>query len=42
MIDSELHTRRLNATPRGMGVMCDFFVVKAENSSFTQQTVFCA
>lgn len=33
MIDSELHTRRLNATPRGVGVMCDFFVVKAENAT---------
>lgn len=33
MSHSELHTRRLNATPRGVGVMCDFFVVKAENAT---------
>ena len=33
MSNSELHTRRLNATPRGVGVMCDFFVVKAENAT---------
>ncbi|MEZ3499274.1 4-aminobutyrate--2-oxoglutarate transaminase [Pantoea sp. KPR_PJ] len=33
MSHSELHARRLNATPRGVGVMCDFFVVKAENAT---------
>lgn len=33
MNNSELHTRRLNATPRGVGVLCDFFVVKAENAT---------
>ena len=33
MSNSDLHTRRLNATPRGVGVMCDFFVVKAENAT---------
>ena len=33
MHNSELHTRRLNATPRGVGVLCDFLVVKAENAT---------
>jgi 4-aminobutyrate aminotransferase len=31
--NSQLHTRRLAATPRGVGVMCDFFAQRAENAS---------
>lgn len=30
---SEMQQRRLNATPRGVGVMCDFYAVKAENAT---------
>jgi 4-aminobutyrate aminotransferase len=33
MSNSEVQTRRLNATPRGVGVMCDFYAVKAENAT---------
>ncbi|MFT4271615.1 MAG: 4-aminobutyrate--2-oxoglutarate transaminase [Pantoea sp.] len=33
MSNSELQARRLNATPRGVGVMCDFYAVKAENAT---------
>jgi 4-aminobutyrate aminotransferase len=33
MINSELQTRRLAATPRGVGVMCDFYAERAENAS---------
>lgn len=33
MSNSEVQVRRLNATPRGMGVMCDFYAVKAENAT---------
>lgn len=33
MSHSEVQQRRLNATPRGVGVMCDFFAVKAENAT---------
>ena len=31
--NSELQTRRLAATPRGVGVMCDFYAQRAENAS---------
>jgi 4-aminobutyrate aminotransferase len=31
--NSELRDRRLAATPRGVGVMCDFFAQRAENAS---------
>ncbi|MCS3432694.1 4-aminobutyrate--2-oxoglutarate transaminase [Klebsiella sp. BIGb0407] len=33
MKNSELNQRRLQATPRGVGVMCDYFVEKAENAT---------
>ncbi|WP_413453846.1 4-aminobutyrate--2-oxoglutarate transaminase [Erwinia persicina] len=33
MSNSETEQRRLNATPRGVGVMCDFYAVKAENAT---------
>ena len=33
MTNSELQTRRLAATPRGVGVMCDFYAQRAENAS---------
>jgi len=33
MSNSEMQQRRLNATPRGVGVMCDFYAVKAENAT---------
>lgn len=33
MNNSELQQRRLDATPRGVGVMCDFLVAKAENAT---------
>lgn len=33
MSNSEVQVRRLNATPRGVGVMCDFYAVKAENAT---------
>lgn len=33
MSHSEVQQRRLNATPRGVGVMCDFFAAKAENAT---------
>ena len=33
MSNSEVQQRRLNATPRGVGVMCDFFAVRAENAT---------
>ena len=29
--NAELHARRLAATPRGIGVMADFFIDRAEN-----------
>ena len=35
MSNNELHQRRLAATPRGVGVMCNFFAQKAENSTIT-------
>lgn len=33
MKNSELHQRRLDATPRGVGVMCDFYAERAENAT---------
>ncbi|HHG8788768.1 TPA: 4-aminobutyrate--2-oxoglutarate transaminase [Citrobacter sedlakii] len=33
MKSSELNQRRQQATPRGVGVMCDYFVEKAENAT---------
>ena len=33
MKNNELHDRRLQATPRGIGVMCNFFADKAENAT---------
>lgn len=33
MKNLELNQRRLQATPRGVGVMCDYFVEKAENAT---------
>ncbi|WP_437608328.1 4-aminobutyrate--2-oxoglutarate transaminase [Erwinia sp. V71] len=33
MNNSDLQQRRLDATPRGVGVMCDFLVAKAENAT---------
>lgn len=33
MNNSELNQRRLQATPRGVGVMCDYFVQRAENAT---------
>ncbi|WP_333009629.1 4-aminobutyrate transaminase [Kluyvera sichuanensis] len=35
MSNKNLHQRRLAATPRGVGVMCDFFAQSAENSTLT-------
>jgi 4-aminobutyrate aminotransferase len=31
--NNELHQRRLQATPRGIGVMCGFYAEKAENAT---------
>ncbi len=33
MKNSELHQRRVAATPRGVGVMCGFYAEKAENAT---------
>ncbi|CCG87843.1 4-aminobutyrate--2-oxoglutarate transaminase [Erwinia piriflorinigrans] len=33
MNNRETDQRRLNATPRGVGVMCDFYATKAENAT---------
>ena len=33
MSNQEFHQRRLSATPRGVGVMCNYFVEKAENAT---------
>ncbi|VDZ76176.1 4-aminobutyrate aminotransferase [Salmonella bongori] len=33
MKSAELNHRRQQATPRGVGVMCDYFVEKAENAT---------
>lgn len=35
MSNKEFHQRRLSATPRGVGVMCDFFVRNAQNATLT-------
>lgn len=35
MSNKDLHQRRLAATPRGVGVMCNFFAETAENSTLT-------
>ncbi|TCW16544.1 4-aminobutyrate aminotransferase [Raoultella sp. BIGb0138] len=35
MSNSEFHRRRLSATPRGVGVMCQFFARSAENATLT-------
>lgn len=37
MSNSDVHRRRLKATPRGVGVMCDFYAVKAENTTVWDQ-----
>src|SRR5476649_2509747 len=33
MKNSELEQRRLAATPRGVGVMCNFYAARAENAT---------
>lgn len=33
MNNATIHQRRLDATPRGVGVMCDFFAQRAENAT---------
>lgn len=33
MNNAELNQRRLQATPRGVGVMCDYYAQKAENAT---------
>ena len=35
MSNQEFHQRRLSATPRGVGVMCNFFARSAENATLT-------
>ena len=35
MSNQEFHQRRLSATPRGVGVMCNFFARTAENATLT-------
>lgn len=35
MSNKEFHQRRLSATPRGVGVMCNFFVRNAQNATLT-------
>ncbi|WP_313118760.1 4-aminobutyrate transaminase [Pantoea septica] len=35
MSNNNLQQRRLNATPRGVGVMCNFYASSAENSTLT-------
>ncbi|TKI03497.1 4-aminobutyrate--2-oxoglutarate transaminase [Martelella alba] len=37
MNSSDIQQRRLDATPRGVGVMCDFLVAKAENATLWDQ-----
>ncbi|MBY4889079.1 4-aminobutyrate--2-oxoglutarate transaminase [Pantoea sp. DY-15] len=37
MSNSDVHRRRLQATPRGVGVMCDFYAVRAENATVWDQ-----
>lgn len=36
-MNSDVHRRRLQATPRGVGVLCDFYAVKAENATLWDQ-----
>ncbi len=38
MNNSDLQQRRLNATPRGVSVLCDFLVAKAENATLWDST----
>ena len=33
MKNNDLNQRRQQATPRGLGVMCDFYAQKAENAT---------
>lgn len=33
MNNTDIQQRRLNATPRGVGVMCDFYAARAENAT---------
>ncbi len=35
MSNNEFHQRRLSATPRGVGVMCNFFARSAQNATLT-------
>ncbi|WEF26549.1 4-aminobutyrate transaminase [Klebsiella aerogenes] len=35
MSNNEFHQRRLSATPRGVGVMCNFFAQSAQNATLT-------
>ncbi|MEZ6875310.1 4-aminobutyrate transaminase [Enterobacter sp. KBR-315C3_2022] len=35
MSNNEFHQRRLSATPRGVGVMCQFFAESAQNATLT-------
>lgn len=35
MSNNEFHQRRLTATPRGVGVMCNFFAQSAQNATLT-------
>ncbi|EPF6611815.1 4-aminobutyrate transaminase [Klebsiella aerogenes] len=35
MSNNEFHQRRLSATPRGVGVMCNFFAQTAQNATLT-------
>ena len=35
MSNNEFHQRRLSATPRGVGVMCNFFARSADNATLT-------
>lgn len=37
MSNQSIHQRRLDATPRGVGVLCDFFAVRAENATLWDQ-----
>src|SRR5690606_17490329 len=38
MQNPDLNTRRSLATPRGVGVMCDFYAVRAENATLWDHT----
>ena len=37
MSNNEFHQRRLSATPRGVGVMCNFFAQSAENATLKDE-----